>query len=292
MFRYLARNRGILLLSFIVLSSFLVITSQVRKPRNASLPERAVTMLLSPFAMGTRAVKDKVAGVWDGYAGLIYARDENIRLRDANRRFYLENLRLREALLRNAREAQLSIVGKDFGYPAVLAHVIGRDASSWFKTAWIDAGVKDGLARNMPAAVHMGIVGHISRVSGGTSRVTLLTDPASAVSCITQRTREPGILVGVGTELCRFQYVGKQADVAAGDLLITSGLDGVFPEGMPVGRVVQVSKTGRGYFEEIFVRPLADIKRLEEVSVVRYQPKPLPAEDNAAPGKTGPGAKG
>jgi rod shape-determining protein MreC len=285
MFRYLARNRGILLLSFIVLSSFLVITSQVRKPRNATLPERAVTMLLSPFAMGTRAVKDKAAGVWDGYAGLVHARDDNVRLKDANRRFYLENLHLREALLRNAREAQLSTVGKDFGYPAVLAHVIGRDASSWFKTAWIDAGEKDGLARNMPAAVHTGIVGHVSRVSGGTSRVTLLTDPASAVSCVTQRTREPGILVGEGTELCRFQYVGKQADVAVGDLLITSGLDGIFPEGMPAGRVAQISKSGQGYFEEIWVRPLADIKRLEEVSIVRYQPKPLPADEQSKPDK-------
>ena len=290
MFRYLARNRGILLLSLIVLSSFLIITSQVRKPRNASVPERAVTMLLSPFAVGTQAVKNKLAGVWDGYAGLVYARDENRQLKDANRRFYLENLRLREALSRSARMAELSSVGNDFGYPAVLAHVIGRDASSWFKTAWIDAGEKDGLARNMPAAVHTGIVGHISKVSGGTSRLTLLTDPASAVSCITQRTREPGILVGEGTELCRFQYVGKQADVAVGDLLITSGLDGIFPEGMPVGRVAQVTKTGQGYFEEIYVRPAADIKRLEEVSIVRYQPKALPAEEE--PGKKGPGAKG
>ena len=285
MFRYLARNRGILLLVLIILSSFLIITSQVRKPRNASLPERAVTMLLSPFAMGTQAVKNRVTGAWDGYAGLVSARDENLQLKDANRRFYLENLRLSEALLRNARMAELSSVAKDFGYPAVLAHVIGRDASSWFNTAWIDAGAQDGLARNMPAAAHTGVVGHISKVSGGTSRLTLLTDPASAVSCITQRTREPGILVGEGTELCRFQYVGKQADIAVGDLLITSGLDGIFPAGLPAGRVAQVSKTGQGYFEEIYVRPAADIKRLEEVSIVRYQPKPLPADEQSKPGK-------
>jgi rod shape-determining protein MreC len=285
MFRYLSRNRGILLLFLIILSSFLIITSQVRKPRNATLPERAVTMVLSPFAIGTEAVKNKLGGIWDGYAGLVHARDDNVRLKDANRRFYLENLRLSEALSRSGRMAELSSVGKDFGYPAIAAHVIGRDASSWFKTAWIDAGAPQGLTRNMPAAVHVGVVGHISKVSGGTSRLTLLTDPASAVSCITQRTREPGILVGEGTELCRFQYVGKQADVKVGDLLITSGLDGIFPEGMPVGRVAQVSKTGQGYFEEILVRPAADIKRLEEVSIVRYQPKPLPADEQSKPDK-------
>ena len=213
------------------------------------------------------------------------ARTFSLRMRTG--RFYLENLRLSEALLRNARMAELSSVAKDFGYPAVLAHVIGRDASSWFNTAWIDAGEKDGLARNMPAAAHTGVVGHVSKVSGGTSRLTLLTDPASAVSCITQRTREPGILVGEGTELCRFQYVGKQADIAVGDLLITSGLDGIFPAGLPVGRVAQVSKTGQGYFEEIYVRPLADIKRLEEVSIVRYQPKPLPAGEQSKPREKG-----
>ncbi|MHB8173707.1 MAG: hypothetical protein ACYDFU_04515, partial [Nitrospirota bacterium] len=85
MFRYLARNRSILLLVLIILSSFLIITSQVRRPRNASLPERAVSTLLYPFAEGTLAVKNAVRSAWGNYAGLVDARDENVRLRDENR---------------------------------------------------------------------------------------------------------------------------------------------------------------------------------------------------------------
>ncbi len=285
MFRYLARNGSILLLVLIILVSFLIITSQVRRLRNASLPERIVSTTLYPFAEGALAVKNVFRHAWKNYAGLAGARDENARLRKENREFYLENLRLKEALLRAADTAALGPALGGFGCPRVTAHVIGRDASSWFKTAWIDKGSPSGITRNMPAATMAGIVGRVTTVSGWTSRVTLITDPASAVSCITRRSREPGILVGEGGDLCRFMYVGKSADVKKGDLLITSGLDRVFPEGMPVGRVVSVSKAGQGYFQDIEVRPAADIKRFAAAAILLYRPGPLPPEP--APGEKG-----
>ncbi len=285
MFRYLARNRSILLLVLVILMSFLIITSQVRRPRNASLPERVVSTILYPFAEGTAAVKNALGRAWGNYAGLAGARDENAKLRKENRDLYLENLRLREALLKDGETAALGPLLGGFGCPHVTARVIGRDASSWFKTAWIDKGSPSGIARDMPAATKAGVVGRVTKVSGWTSRITLITDPSSAVSCITRRTREPGILVGEGGGLCRFQYVGKSADVKAGDLLITSGLDRVFPEGMPVGWIVSVSKAGQGYFQDIEVRPAADIKRFEAVAILLYKPSPIPPEP--APGEKG-----
>ncbi len=285
MFRYLARNRSILLLALIILLSFLIITSQVRRPGNATLPERVVSAILYPFAEGTLTVKNTFRRAWGNYAGLVDARDENIRLRKENREFYLENLRLKEALFKDAKTAELGPALGGFGCPYVTARVIGRDASSWFKTAWIDKGSPGGIARDMPAATKDGVVGRVTKVSGWTSRITLITDPESAVSCITQRTREPGILAGEGGGLCRFMYVGKSADVKVGDLLITSGLDRVFPEGMPVGRVVSVSKAGQGYFQDIEVRPTADIKRFEAVAILIYRPRPIPPQP--APGEKG-----
>ena len=285
MFRYLVRNRGILLLALIILLSFFIITSQVRRPGNATLPERVVSTVLYPFAEGTMTVKNAFRRAWGNYAGLVDARNENAMLRKENREFYLENLRLKEALLKGSESAELGASLGGFGCPYVTAHVIGRDASSWFKSAWIDKGSPGGITRDMPAATKDGVVGRVTKVSGWTSRITLITDPESAVSCITQRTREPGILVGEGGGLCRFQYVGKSADVKVGDLLITSGLDRVFPEGMPVGRVVSVSKAGQGYFQDIEACPTADMKRFEAVAILMYKPRPI--SPKPAPGEKG-----
>ena len=136
--------------------------------------------------------------------------------------------------------------------------------------------------------VYTGVVGRVTKTYGWTSRIQLITDPSSAVSSVTERTREPGILVGDSGGGCRLLYVGKHADVVPGDLIITSGLDGIFPKGVPAGEVVKVSRSSAGYFMDIDVKPTADIARLEEVLVLRYTPPALPREpDTQTPGKIG-----
>lgn len=284
MFRFISKNKGILLLAVIVLASFLWMTSQVRGSRDAGLLQRAVSAAGYPVVKAVDKTVGAVAGVWRGYFYLVGLRDENARLKEQSDKLSFENTRLRDSLASAERIKDLGSLREELGLQAATAKVVGRDATSWFKSAWVDEGESAGVRKNMPAAVYTGVVGRVIKTLGGTSRILLITDPSSAVSCVTERTREPGILVGEGSELCRFQYVGKHADVAVGDLVVTSGLDGVFPKGMPVGCVVKTSKAAQGYFQDIEVMPTADIARVEELLIIKYEPPetPLPEPERPA----------
>jgi rod shape-determining protein MreC len=287
MFRYIAKNKGILILALVVLACFLWMTSQVREPGQPSLLERGVGGAAYPFARAVRAVSGSVKGVWDGYFNLVGLVKENRRLKEYAGQLSREDTRLREELAKAARADKLLSFKERSGYGVIAASVVGRDATSWFKSVWVDAGADDGVTKNMPVAVSDGLVGRVLRQYPGTSRVLLITDPGSAVSCIIERSRDTGILVGQGSELCRLQYVAAHASIVPGDLVVASGLDGVYPKGMPVGVVVQASKAATGYFQDVQVRPAADLARLEDLLIIKYAPPDMPVEAHGAPAKRG-----
>ncbi|MBI5190577.1 MAG: rod shape-determining protein MreC [Nitrospirae bacterium] len=268
MLRHVSNNRGLLVLAAVVLACFLWMTSQVREPGGASLLERGVNALAYPFVKGTDSTSKSFRGVWEGYFYLFGLSAENDRLREENGRLYMENIRLREAARKAGRLDALSQLGTEYGFRVRPASVVGRDASSWFKSVLIDAGESDGVARNMPAATYTGVVGKVRETFGSSARVTLLTDPGSAVSALDERSRDAGILVGDGSSLCRLQYIEKHADVRPGDLVLASGLDGLIPKGMPLGEVVKTNRAASGYFQEVYVRPTADLEHIEELSII------------------------
>jgi rod shape-determining protein MreC len=275
MFRFIANNKGLFVLAVTVLASFLWITSQVRRPGGPSLLDRGVSAVSYPFVKAAGAVGGGVRGVWEGYIYLVGTADENDRLDTENARLSFENTKLREALAKSARLHELWALKEETQYPVVPASVVGRDASSWFNSLWVDRGVSSGVRKDMPAAVHTGLVGRVSVLYGGSARVMLITDPRSSVSCLSQRSRDTGILAGDGTGLCVLKYVDKHADIKPGDLVVSSGLDGVFPEGMPVGLVVKAVRDAPGYFQDVRVRPVADLMRLEDLLIIRYEPPAL-----------------
>jgi rod shape-determining protein MreC len=268
MFRYITRNKGLLALVIIILASFLWMTSQARQPGGPSLLERGVNAAAYPFVKTIRFTTGTAKRVWTGYFYLVGLVKENERLERDNGRLMIENVKLRESVKRQRRMESLLALKEEEPSPVLAAKAVGRDASSWFKSVLVDVGENDGVRKNMPAAVYTGLVGRVLRAYGGASRVMLITDPGSAVSCMTERTRDTGILVGDGTGLCRLLYVDKSADVAQGDLLIASGLDGIYPQGMPVGEVVKASGSAPGYFQDVQVRPTADIDHLEELAII------------------------
>jgi rod shape-determining protein MreC len=287
MFRYLAKNKGILILALVVLACFLWMSSQVREPGKASLLERGVGGAAYPFVKAISYVGSSVKGVWNGYFNLVGLVKENARLKEYGGRLFQENTRLKEGLLKCSRADKLLAFKEQSGFGVIAAGVVGRDATSWFKSVWVDAGLSDGVMKNMPAMAGGGLVGRVLKQYPGTSRVLLITDPDSAVSCIIERSRDTGILVGQGSDLCRLQYVANHAEVVVGDLVVASGLDGVYPKGLPVGVVVKVTKAASGYFQDVQVRPSADLGRLEELLIIKYVPPEMPAETHIAPVKRG-----
>jgi rod shape-determining protein MreC len=146
--------------------------------------------------------------------------------------------------------------------------VVGKDATNWFKTILIDRGSRAGLRRNLPVVSPAGLVGRVVEVTPSTARVQLITDPVSASGALMQRTRVTGIAIGNLDSGLRVRYLPLLADVVVGDNVVTSGMGGVFPKGIPVGRVTAVERKSGALFQEAVLEPAVDLGRLEEVLVL------------------------
>jgi rod shape-determining protein MreC len=118
---------------------------------------------------------------------------------------------------------------------------------------------------------HRGVVGRITEVSSYTSKVLLITDMNSSVDALIQRTRARGVVEGRGSSLCELRYVAGSDDVSVGDLVVTSGLCGIFPKGLPIGTVKDVEKDSFGLFQQIELVPSVELNKLEEVSVLFFK---------------------
>ena len=147
------------------------------------------------------------------------------------------------------------------------AQVISEDASSWFRTVVVDKGYEDGVAEGMPVVVAEGVVGRTIRVAKHQSTVLLITDASSAVASLVQNNRTRGVCRGEGTQLT-LDFALRLAEIAVGDRIVTSGTGGVFPKGLVIGSVSQVSKGDYGLFQSVTVSPSVDFSRLEEVLVL------------------------
>ncbi len=167
----------------------------------------------------------------------------------------------------NRRLKRLLALQRRLPTAAIAAQVTARDASVWFQSLTLDKGESDGVRPGMPVMAPEGAVGVIASASAHASRVLLLTDPNSGIDVLVQRSRVRGIVSGILDEGTVLKYVKRSEDVRVGDFVVASGMDGVFPKGLPVGRVTRVSRKDRGLFLYAEVAPVANADRLEEVVV-------------------------
>lgn len=230
--------------------------------------ERWTLPLIAPFQKTVTGTINSLRDLWRHYFFLVSAAEENERLRTALRREQEKNLHLHEIALSNARLRKLLSFQKNIEHRYISAEVIGKDPSSWFKTIIIDKGFVDGIDRGYPVVVTEGIVGQIMAVSDHYAKVLLIIDSNSAADALVQRTRARGIIQGQATDQYIFKYVLRKYPVRVDDIVVSSGLDGVFPKGISIGRVSSVTKGKSGIFQEINVTPSVDFEKLEEVLVL------------------------
>ncbi|SHK61003.1 rod shape-determining protein MreC [Desulforamulus aeronauticus] len=163
------------------------------------------------------------------------------------------------------------------------AAVIGRDPGNWFGFVTLNKGSKDGIVKDMPVVTPSGLAGKVVTVSDNTSQVILITDPRSGVGALVQDSRVPGVLEGTtaGSDETRLIHVPKDTQLTKGQVIITSGIGGTFPKGIPIGRIVDVSDEPSGLFKTAMVVPFADLNRLEEVLVISnvFNPDILPSTE-------------
>lgn len=248
-----------------------IVTTVGRK--EFGLSHRLAFESLAPFqGMLTRGGQF-VSGFWDRYVNLVSVSEENERLQEEIKRYVAMNAENREAVATNVRLSQLLDLSQSIEAPVLTAHVIGRDPALWFKTMTIDKGISAGVEKGMPVVTVEGVVGQVVNVSPRFAKVLLAVDPNSAVDAIVQSTRALGIIKGTGQGY-RLEYVLKEKGVAVDDLVITSGMGGVFPKGLLIGTIADVGKDRRGMFHAIEVRPAVDFRELEYVTII-LQASPL-----------------
>jgi len=182
-----------------------------------------------------------------------------------------ENSRYRELLATHERLRSLLQFKKVIDRPVVAAQVIGLDPTGWFRSILIDKGQDDGIRSDMPVVNASGVVGRIVSVSSSYAKVLLIIDQNSAVDCLTQRSRDRAMVKGTSGQVCKMDYMAKSSDAVVGDLVITSGLGGIFPKGLPVGKVSSVKEGDDKLFKDIDVMPFVDFSKLEEVLVIQIE---------------------
>jgi rod shape-determining protein MreC len=210
---------------------------------------------------------DVARGSWSDYVALQGVRRENGDLRAKLAESEDENLQLREALIASGRLDRIAEMREEYDVPMLRADLVGLDASTWFRSVLIDRGQNHGVHSGMPLISDMGLVGLVTATSRNAAKGMLLLDRQSAVSAIVQRSRDRGVVRGTGDGLV-FEFVGRDADVAPGDVLITSGLGGVFPKGLRIGVVSGVEDANAKLLREANVDPVVDYGRLEQVFVM------------------------
>lgn len=148
------------------------------------------------------------------------------------------------------------------------ARVIGRSPDNWHARIFVDKGKSDGVEIDAVVMAPQGVVGRVIGASAHTAEISLLTDPGNQIGCIDQRSRSPGVLAGEGEATLVMRYLQQQVDFRIDDPLVTSGFGGVYPKGLPLGKVARVVRHPNAITPQVTVVPDADLDRLEEVLVL------------------------
>jgi rod shape-determining protein MreC len=270
--RLLAKYRRTVVLASAVLVSFLLMTMEVRREENLTpFLKRLLLESVSPFLKATAYVKRTSQETWENYVDLRSVRQENVRLQEEIRALETRLRALEEGRRENERLKSLLGLRDQQPFQVTAAGVVGKDATNWFHSVLIDRGSRHGIERHMAVIASGGLVGQVVEVTPSTARVQLITDPVSSVGALLQNSRAAGLLVGAQFGRLRVKYLPVRADVRAGEPVITSGLGGVYPKGILVGKMVAVDKRRGALFQEATVEPSVDFSRLEEVLVVTRQ---------------------
>ena len=262
-------------LAIVVAASVTLVTLGLRDvPVIRDLREGAATVT-DPIQSGVDAVTRPVRNAWHGVSDYEDLQDENERLRDQ-----LEEAGAADISATDAQRqlADLSLV-LDLPYandiPKVVARVVSGPRSNFSHAVQIDKGSDDGLAVGMPVATGAGLAGRITQVSANSATVDLITDPEIRVGVRLASTGDLGTARGQGRgdPLVVDSSIGPRVEIAAGEGVVTSGVDrSVYPPGIPVG-TVKTSRSGSGGLAlELVVEPSVDFDRLSYLTVLQWQP--------------------
>lgn len=263
------RRYGILLA--VVLVSLVLLTVQTRGGGTGRAGE-LVAIAVTPVQSLLVRINRGAVAFWVNYLEWKSVRHENTALRNDNERLRVQAMQVEETREENARLRRLLLLRDRLPLATVAGEVIGREAGGWVRSLTVNRGRGDGIGQQTPVIVPDGLVGRVIQVHRSAAVIQLLNDPASTVGAVAQRTRTAGLVEGDAGGTLRFKFMARDgANVAPGDLVVTSGLGTLFPKGLPVGRIIKIEDKGSALFHFAVLTPAVDFSRVEEVLLVTGQ---------------------
>jgi rod shape-determining protein MreC len=270
MLGFVVRHRTASLFGLVLVASFTLLSLGGHSP-GWRLPREWLAPLVTPFQLATTYAHRAALSLWDGYRDWRLVRGENRRLRAEVETLRVSQLHLNELQSENQRLRNLLGLAERLPLQTAAAEVIAREWSGWVRSFTVNRGRLHGVERLQPVIVPEGVVGRVAVARQRSAVIQLVNDPASAVSAMTQQSRVQGVVEGVPSGQVHLKYPAHGAEIQEGEWVITSGLGGLFPKGLPLGRVSRVNLPAPGLFRYAQVTPAAEIAKVETVLVLKGQ---------------------
>jgi len=265
-----SRHKSLTLLAAVVVAQVLLLAAQIKREQQVRLIRVWALELVSPLQRIAAWSINGAAHGWGGYVGLRTAQKQNDAMRAELDRLKIRNAELEGRALEADRLAVLlNFHNSHAETPMIAARVIGGSPDSGTQMINIDRGSRDGIRRDMGVITPDGVVGKIFAVYPDISQVLLIGDKESGVGALLSDTRTQGPVKGTGEPLLSMDYISNDEKVTAGEAVLTSGQDRIFPKDLPVGTVVDFVSDPKTPFMKIRVKPAARLDRLEEVLVLQ-----------------------
>jgi rod shape-determining protein MreC len=262
-----AGSRARYLFVAVVVGHVLLISAQVASPSGPSILRLAFVGVVTETQRATWALGGGVRSVWGGYMALRGVRVENERLARENTELRVRIQQERANAAATEQLRGLLDLRPRLPWTTTGAEVVAGSTSPDFRSVTIDKGLSEGVNRDMPVIAPAGVIGRIALPAGHTATVQLIIDRSAAAAGRIERSRTEGIALGNGDGTLRFEYLSATADVERGDVVVTAGLDGVYPAGLVLGKVEFVERSGPAY-RRVTIRPVVDFSTLETVLVL------------------------
>jgi rod shape-determining protein MreC len=261
------KERSVAVMVPLLILQLALLSLQIENPSGVLLFKSWTLAFQAPFIAVSSGAAGGMQRIWRSYFWMVGARAENEQLKERVHRLSLLNNSYAQMQQENIRLRRLLDLRGSIPFKSVGARVVARTPSFLSNVIYINCGSADGVHIDSPVLSGDGIIGRTILVAKHQSQIQLITNPDASMGVVIERTRTPGVLRGSGDVLLDLTYIGNAEQVDVGDVVLSSGLDEIYPKGLAIGKVVN-SQKGKGVFRNIKVEPVVDLLRLEEVSVL------------------------
>ncbi|MGZ6131419.1 MAG: rod shape-determining protein MreC [Myxococcaceae bacterium] len=273
MLSFVRRHREPLLVCILLAHALGMFLGSSRRVREPNVIDRVALAMTAPVQRAAVASIDGVVNAWQQYVSLRSVRREVGKLQAENAQLRGDVVGLAEARAENDRLRRLIHYEEGNPGPKVVARVLGINPDPNRLTLRIDRGEGDGVRRGQAVVTADGVVGQVLRATASAADVLVAFDPNCRLGGRIQRTRARVGVSGSGeAQALKLEYLLRSEDLEEGDLVVTSGTDGVYPPGLVVGRVTGVQRQTSGMFLNAGILPAVNFTRVEEVVVLAPQP--------------------